>query len=186
MDANTLSMIILIVTGVLMWTPNIVYVAWVVPLVFFFMEKESKFVKLQACTALVFGVISAALEIVFRIIIWMLTPRTTAQVINYISRGGWGLYTLFSWLLAILGVALTLLLVYIIMSAYNYKQVELPIIGPIAAKASEKLSGVNINLPTNTNTNTPTESTVKPIFCGECGAKNESGTKFCGSCGKPL
>ena len=26
----------------------------------------------------------------------------------------------------------------------------------------------------------------KPVFCGQCGAKNESGTKFCGGCGKPL
>jgi len=26
----------------------------------------------------------------------------------------------------------------------------------------------------------------KPVFCGECGAKNERGTKFCGSCGKPI
>jgi len=26
----------------------------------------------------------------------------------------------------------------------------------------------------------------KPVFCGECGAKNPRGTKFCGSCGKAL
>jgi len=26
----------------------------------------------------------------------------------------------------------------------------------------------------------------KPIFCGECGAKNPKGTKFCGECGKPV
>jgi len=26
----------------------------------------------------------------------------------------------------------------------------------------------------------------KPIFCGECGAQNSKGEKFCGSCGKPL
>jgi len=26
----------------------------------------------------------------------------------------------------------------------------------------------------------------KPIFCGECGAKNKKGTKFCGACGKPM
>jgi len=26
----------------------------------------------------------------------------------------------------------------------------------------------------------------KPVFCGECGAKNEKGTKFCGECGKPI
>jgi hypothetical protein len=27
---------------------------------------------------------------------------------------------------------------------------------------------------------------AKPVFCGECGAKNERGTKFCGNCGKPI
>jgi ABC-type sugar transport system permease subunit len=26
----------------------------------------------------------------------------------------------------------------------------------------------------------------KPIFCGNCGAKNTRGTKFCGSCGSPM
>ena len=26
----------------------------------------------------------------------------------------------------------------------------------------------------------------KPVFCGECGAKNEPGTKFCGECGNTL
>jgi hypothetical protein len=28
--------------------------------------------------------------------------------------------------------------------------------------------------------------TGKPVFCGECGAQNDRGTKFCGNCGKPL
>jgi len=27
---------------------------------------------------------------------------------------------------------------------------------------------------------------TKPVFCGQCGAKNEAGTKFCGSCGAKL
>jgi hypothetical protein len=32
----------------------------------------------------------------------------------------------------------------------------------------------------------PAEGAAKPIFCGQCGAKNERGVKFCGSCGAPL
>jgi hypothetical protein len=27
---------------------------------------------------------------------------------------------------------------------------------------------------------------AKPVFCGQCGAKNNAGVKFCGSCGAPL
>lgn len=30
------------------------------------------------------------------------------------------------------------------------------------------------------------QSGVKPVFCGQCGAKNEPGTRFCGSCGAKM
>jgi len=32
----------------------------------------------------------------------------------------------------------------------------------------------------------PADDPEKPVFCGECGAKNQRGTKFCGSCGAKL
>jgi membrane protease subunit (stomatin/prohibitin family) len=31
-----------------------------------------------------------------------------------------------------------------------------------------------------------TSTNEKPVFCGECGAKNAKGTKFCGECGAKL
>ena len=30
------------------------------------------------------------------------------------------------------------------------------------------------------------EPTAKPVFCGQCGTKNEPGTRFCGNCGAPM
>ena len=34
---------------------------------------------------------------------------------------------------------------------------------------------------------TPTaEPSAKPVFCGQCGTKNEPGTRFCGNCGAPM
>ena len=27
---------------------------------------------------------------------------------------------------------------------------------------------------------------AKPVFCGQCGTKNEPGTRFCGNCGAAL
>lgn len=32
----------------------------------------------------------------------------------------------------------------------------------------------------------PSSEVAKTLFCGQCGAKNETGTKFCGSCGAKL
>jgi len=33
---------------------------------------------------------------------------------------------------------------------------------------------------------TAAESVGRPVFCGQCGAKNAPGTRFCGSCGAPM
>ena len=32
----------------------------------------------------------------------------------------------------------------------------------------------------------PQPAASNPIFCGQCGTKNEAGAKFCGSCGAPM
>jgi len=30
------------------------------------------------------------------------------------------------------------------------------------------------------------EPAAKPVFCEQCGTKNEPGTRFCGNCGAPM
>jgi hypothetical protein len=37
-----------------------------------------------------------------------------------------------------------------------------------------------------TTTTEPPRAADRPVFCNECGAKNEAGTKFCGECGQTL
>jgi hypothetical protein len=54
--------------------------------------------------------------------------------------------------------------------------------GQKESPASAKTAGT----ATAVGAGTQAKITGKPVFCGECGAKNEVGAKFCGSCGKPL
>lgn len=60
----------------------------------------------------------------------------------------------------------------------------------LAAKAKEENPRQSYNSTANTAGNMGaaafTASAEKPVFCGNCGAKNERGTKFCGSCGSPM
>ncbi|MCL1819147.1 MAG: hypothetical protein FWG36_00665 [Oscillospiraceae bacterium] len=202
-DANIISMVIFIAMGIIFWLPFGyggylgwgAWVAWIVPLVFFFLEKESKFIKFQAGTALVIGVIGAILYGVVRIIASILTPSyKNVTIFNYESVWRRAEAALgFLRATTFIGIAVVLLAAYLAFMAFSYKQVELPLIGAIARKASGKLEKVNININQQTDSTqvnqTVAEETVienKPVFCGECGAKNESGKKFCGSCGKPL
>ena len=142
MEANVASLVIFIAMAVVSWIPYIGWVAWAVPLVFFFKEKSSKFVKFQAVTALIVGIIRAAFSLVLQIFIWILIPKNLYSAAMYLNGRGWGAWALLGTISTIIGVAITVLIIYLIIMAYGYKQVELPIIGPIAAKASDKLDSM--------------------------------------------
>jgi uncharacterized membrane protein len=142
MDANIVSLLIFIIIAVVSWVPYLGWLAWAVPLVFFLIEKNSKFVKFQAVQALVIGIIRAAIVIILQIFIWILTPKDFQSALNYLSGRGWGAWALLGTFSTIIGLAITVLIVYLVIMAYGYKQVELPFIDPIAAKASDKLENI--------------------------------------------
>ena len=104
------------------------------PLVLFFIEKESKFVKYESIQAAGVGIAQAAIAIILKIIYWIIQPSYS---LRYISRG-FGAYMLVSGLDYIIHAAFSLIVVYVLVKAYGYKQVELPIIEPIAKKMSQK------------------------------------------------
>jgi len=134
MDANLAVLIVYIATAVVSWIPYLGWIAWVVPLVFFFLEKSSGFVKFHAVQALGIGILRAALTIVFNIIYWVTVPRTVYGY--YTSLGAWAIIGVVA---SIVYIIITVLILYVLIMAWQWKQVELPIIGPMATKAGAKL-----------------------------------------------
>ena len=139
LDANLAVILIYIAMAVVGWIPYLGWIAWAVPLVFFFMEKNSGFVKFHAVQAMGIGILRAAFAIIFQIIIWAITPKDWYSTINYLSGNGWGVWVLLGTISTIIGVLITVLIVYVCITAWQWKQVELPIIGPMATKAAAKL-----------------------------------------------
>jgi uncharacterized membrane protein len=139
MDANVAVVIIYIAMAVASWIPYIGWFAWIVPLVFFFMEKQSGFVKFHAVQATGIGILRAVLAIALQIGIWILTPKTVVGALNFAMGRGWGAWALLGTISTIIAIAISLLILYIVITAWGYKQVELPVIGPLAAKAAAKL-----------------------------------------------
>ena len=144
MDANVASLVIFAAMIALSWVPYIGWFAWIVPLFFFFREKNSKFVKFQAVNALIIGAVRAALVVVLQIFVWILTPKDLVGALNFAAGGGWGAIALLGTISVIISLLITILTVYLIIMAYNYKQVELPVIGPIAKQISDKLNDINM------------------------------------------
>jgi len=146
MDANIAAVLIYAAMIVIGWIPYIGWIAWAVPIVFYVLEKQSKFVKFNAITALIVGIVRAVISIILQIFIWILTPTLLTGV-------GLALLGLLGLISIIIGLAITLAIVYLIVMAYGYKQVEIPGIGPIATKLSESLDKINIGGNNNSNQN---------------------------------
>ena len=151
MQANITVLAVFIGMAVFVWIPGARWFAWVVPLAFFFLEKESKFVKFEAVQALVAGIVYSAVTIVFSIIAVIVKPRVSYNnVYDILSgrgvRGSLGAYTAVNTFTYIVCVIITLLMAYVVYQAYKYKQVELPFVGPIAHKASARLAEMNVNI----------------------------------------
>jgi len=60
-------------------------------------------------------------------------------------------------------------------------------------QTGQKETGEEVDIPVQEETlreehiqEEAVQQTSKPVFCGQCGAKNERGSKFCGSCGAPM
>ncbi len=159
-DANIMVIIIYIGTAVISWIPFLKYVAWAFPLVIFFMEKDSKFVKYQSVQALVLGIIQTVISIFFSIIIWALTPKSYNTLEDIFRRNNMGSIMVVGVIGSLVSLAITALMVYVLVNAYNYKQVELPIIGSVAQKLSSKMDTIqkeksNPTADTGSNNNSP-------------------------------
>ena len=160
MDANIASMIIFVAMVVVSWIPYLKWLTWVVPLVFFLLEKDSKFVRFQAINALAIGVLSAALSFILQIITWIVMPRNVLDVLSMTLSRGLGVMAFLGALSTIIGLAITVLIVYMLIMANAYKQVELPLIGPLALKYSDLPDSTNNAGATAATDNTATTDGV--------------------------
>ena len=135
LNANIMAMLIFVGPAILGFIPGVKYIAWAVPLIIFFLEKKSKFVKFYAATSLVISIISFAITLVLGIVIASLT-------FSLVMAGGFGALAFLGILSMIFGLAFLALFIFLIVMSITYKQVELPFVGPLALKLSDKMDTI--------------------------------------------
>jgi uncharacterized membrane protein len=114
---------------------------WIVGLIFFFIEKENKYIRFHALQSILFGIANSVIMVVLVIV---------AMILSFISLGasvaiGGGLGFLISllvwlvWLLfGVVALALFLGLIFAAIKAYQGQMFKLPIIGNMAEKIVNK------------------------------------------------
>jgi uncharacterized membrane protein len=119
---------------------------WIVGLIFYFIEKDNKFVRFHAMQSILFGIANSVIMMVLAVIATILTLVFTiggAAAATATGSGGIGglasllvgLIWLIFWLLALVFLAG---LIFAAVKAYQGQKFKLPIIGNIAEKIVEK------------------------------------------------
>ena len=107
MNANIIALLTYILPGILTYVPLIGHCAWLIPLIIFLVEKNSRFVKFHSMQAFLLIILSTVVGFFTHIILIGLIAKCIMLIISILT-----LIALFN--------------------AYNYKIFEIPIIGTIA------------------------------------------------------
>lgn len=118
---------------------------WIVGLVFFFIEKENRFVRFHAMQSILFGIVNSVIMVVLAIVATILTVVFSIGAAAMASAGGSGAGTLVGllvWLIWLIFwlIAMVFLvgLILAAVKAYQGQMFKLPIIGNMAEKIVNK------------------------------------------------
>lgn len=118
--------------------PVVGYVAWVLPLVIFFVEKQSGLVRFHSMQAFVLNLIGSVINICVAIIFGILTAIFSLIKIGFIA-------SIISALVSVaVGVAILVFAILAMIGAYQYNEYEIPVVSSIArwaiAQAESKMN----------------------------------------------
>jgi uncharacterized membrane protein len=114
---------------------------WIVGLIFFFLEKENKFIRFHAMQSILFGAIWSVVMIGLILIGMVLTfiGAAVAAIAGDVAGSLFGILISLVWfLIALVPVALFVGLILTAIKAYQGKFAKLPVIGNIAEKIVNK------------------------------------------------
>lgn len=138
MDANIMALLCYLAAFVLGWIPVVKWIAPFAPLVIFFIEKESPFVKFHAMQAFILQVISWIIGIIVAII-----SAIAVSTISYSDPFGsfgasLGIISVLSVISVIIGIILTVFAIIAMVKAHGYFEYKIPAVGNLADKFSKK------------------------------------------------
>ena len=139
MDANIMALLAYLVALILNFIPGAHWFTWLVPLIIFFLEKDSMLVKFHAAQAFVLGAIGAIIYIILDII----STAVAWSSVSSLLTGSWG-FVGGLWAVAVIGTIIGIIIaifeILAMINAYKYKEYSIPFIGGLAEKFSAKMN----------------------------------------------
>ena len=137
LDANIVALLAYLAAGIIGWIPYIGYIAWLVPLLFYIMEKQSGFVRFHAMQAFLLNVVNAVIGFLLTIVIGGIFAASAANSYEG-AMGAVAAVAAIAVIVMIVSLILTIFAVIALVNAYQYKIYKIPVIGSIAERISAR------------------------------------------------
>mgnify|MGYP000957589292 CR=1 FL=1 len=132
LDANVMALIAYVASTVLAWIPGIRYVAWLAPLVIFFLEKDSLFVRFHAMQSFVLNAIGTIFYFLISVILGGIALASITSMSGaYAALVIMGLVTAVTF---IISIVFTVFAIIALIQAYKYKEYRIPLVAGITDK----------------------------------------------------
>jgi len=143
LDAKYAVLIVYLGMGILGIISGASYVAWIVPLVFYLVDKENKFIAFHAMQALLLGVFVTIINIILAIIIAVSVAGAVvgAAALNPFAFGaGFGAIVITGIIAVVIGILVLVFAILALVHGMKYEIYEIPIVGKFAEKIVFKTS----------------------------------------------
>ena len=141
MDANLMALLVYIAPVVISWIPGVGYFAWLIPLVLFFMEKQSDLVKFHAVQSCILYVISALLSFLVSVVFGSIVAASVYSV--HSAYAALGMVGLIGTLTMIISLLITIFAIIAMVKAWGYKEYHIPLVGSLSEKLKTSLDKNN-------------------------------------------
>ena len=142
LDANLVALFVYLIPMVIGFAFNAGALAWIIPLVVFFVEKDSDLVKFHCAQAVILVFIPGVLSFLISIITAVIggTAMITGWIVSFsglislLTGSIFGIILLvFGLITAIISLVFLVFKIIAMVKAYNYIAYEVPIVGKLAA-----------------------------------------------------
>jgi len=133
-DANMIALLTYLSSTVMGWIPVLKYVAFFAPLIVYFIEKDSLFVRFHSMQAFLLNIISSAVSALYSMIMGV-SVVGIGFGLKSISTGLFsaGVALAVSFLVMAFSVVILVYNILAMIGAHHYKEYHIPVIGSLAA-----------------------------------------------------
>ena len=142
-EAKWMILIAYLGMGILGLITGASYVAWLVPLIIFLIDKENKFIAFHAMQAFLLGLISTIISIILAIIMFVSVAGAVAGAAGlnpYALGAGFGAAIAVSVIGLLIGIVILIFAILAMVNGFKYQIYEIPLIGKLAEKIVFKTS----------------------------------------------